>query len=200
MGSDNKYWASQLSNDLENFYNNEGLKLTGGFSLPTDLAKFKLIMYNVEMFERSKKFDLEVEAVHGDLSAKQLQDMLNDKYFNEHKILRAALNVYDRPNKSKFMDVEINTHLLIFQDLSINLPVKWIDADVMFWVVNMLKLDRNKNPAESMQLFIKETKRKKDLFLVTIIPNTRMSNSLLVFMKRNSDPDAGSLIKHSEES
>lgn len=83
FGTDNKYWPSQLSNDLENFYSNEGLKLAGAYSLSQDLTKFKLIMYHVEIFERSKKFDFEVEAIYSEIDASKMQELLNDKYFNE---------------------------------------------------------------------------------------------------------------------
>jgi hypothetical protein len=40
-------------------------------------------MYHVEIFERSKKFDLEVEAIYSEIDAIKLQELLNDKYFNE---------------------------------------------------------------------------------------------------------------------
>lgn len=191
MGTDNQYWASQLQNDLENFYTNEGLKIIGSFSHPYDLTKFQLVMYQVEIFERSKKFDLEVEAVYSGLTANKLQELLNEKYFNEHKILRNALNVYEQSGDKTVMNIKINTQLLVFQDLSKNMPKIWIDENVMFIVVNMPKLDRNKNPAESIQLFVKDIKKKRDLYLLTIIPNTRMSNSLLVFMRMDTgkEPD-----------
>lgn len=62
MGTDEKYWASQLQNDLENFYCNEGIKIMGAYSHPTELTQFKLVMYQVEMYERSKKFDIEIDS------------------------------------------------------------------------------------------------------------------------------------------
>jgi hypothetical protein len=61
MGTDEKYWPSQLQNDLENFYCNEGVKIMGGYSNPDSLTSFKLVMYQVEMYERAKRFDLEVD-------------------------------------------------------------------------------------------------------------------------------------------
>lgn len=63
MGSDSQYWASQLNTDLENIYTNDAKKVIGFYNHPEELNKFKMVLYTVEIFERCKKFDLEVEAV-----------------------------------------------------------------------------------------------------------------------------------------
>lgn len=63
MGCEPKHWADQLCTDLENMYKNNGNKVIGFYSDPAELSKFKMIMYNVEIFERYKSFDLEVENI-----------------------------------------------------------------------------------------------------------------------------------------
>jgi hypothetical protein len=199
MGTDNQHWASQLKTDLENLYENEGLKILGGYSLPRDFSKFKLLMYSVEAYERMKKFDLEVEAYHSSFEPNELQELLNDKYYNENKVLKTALNVYeidhDSPDeklkigensKKQKKPLRINTQLLIFQDMNVNTSKKEIGHDLIFIVVPMPKIDKKKDPSESIQLLIRENRRRKGLFLVAIIPKTRMSDSLLVFVKIES--------------
>lgn len=101
-----------------------------------------------------------------------------------NKILRSALNVYEHNEMDNIHGLKINSYMLIFQDLTINHLKDSIDEKVTFIVVNMPKLDRKKDATESIQLFIKEAKRRKGLYLVTIIPNTKLSTSLLVFMKK----------------
>lgn len=101
-----------------------------------------------------------------------------------NKILRSALNVYEHNENDKTHGLKINSYMLIFQDLTINHSKDAIDENVMFLVVNMPKLDRKKDATESIQLFIKEIKRRKAMYLITIIPNTKLSSSLLVFMKK----------------
>lgn len=190
MGTDKEHWPSQLLTDLENFYTNEGLKFAGGYSIQKDMTKFKIIMYSVETYERFKKFDLEVVPLYNMLKADELQEMLNEKYFKEHKILKSALNVYDDISEEGSEQVALNTQMLIFQNLKINNPKAKIDENFLFLVVNMPKFDKKKDPAESIQLFIRENRRKKNLYLVTIIPNTRISDSLLVFLKKEDDVPA----------
>jgi hypothetical protein len=103
-----------------------------------------------------------------------------------NKILRSIVTIYEHDADEAITNRKVSSHLMVFQDLTINTPSKLIAEDVMFIVVNMPKLDSKKDPSESLQLFMKDMKRKKNLYLVTIVTNTRMSNSLLVFMKKDN--------------
>lgn len=154
MGTDNTYWASQLATDLENLYWNEGLKLVGGYFKPNDLTKFRLIMYSVELYERTKRFDLEIVSVYKELDAQTLQEMLNNYYHNQNKILKCCLNIYENNEEDNVIGVKVNSHLLIFQNLNKNFQD--VDENVYFIVTNFPKLDRKKNPSETMELFINE--------------------------------------------
>lgn len=103
-----------------------------------------------------------------------------------NKILRSVLTIYEHDAEESSTNRKVSSHLMIFQDLNVNTPNSAIPEDVMFIVVNMPKLDRKKDPSESLQLFMKDMKRKRNLYLVTILTNTRMSNSLLIFMKKET--------------
>lgn len=104
----------------------------------------------------------------------------------KNKILRSVLTIYEHDAEEPPANRKVSSHLMIFQDLNVNTPSSAIPEDVMFIVVKMPKLDRKKDPSESLQLFMKDMKRKRNLYLVTILTNTRMSNSLLIFMKKET--------------
>lgn len=193
MGDDSEHWAGQLENDLENLYFNENLKITGVVSHPTNPTKFKLVMYQVEIYERTKKFDFVVEPLYDKISPTELQNHLNDKYFNEGKILRSLTTVYksDIEGDSVTSSKIIRQHLLIYQNLKVNTSSSNLDQNIMFIVVSMPKLDRKKDPSDYMQNFMKDMYRKKGLYLLSVVTNTRMSDSYLVFMRKECEGENG---------
>jgi len=160
-------------------------KVIGFYGDSENLNKFRMIMYNVEIFERHKKFDLDVEMITAegiDIDPATVQEILNDKYHNEHKLLRCVLTIFQHNEDDQFGGLKVFSHLFVYQDLKLNYDS--YDSSLGFIVVNMPKLDRKRDSTEAIELFLKEYRRSKGMYLLTIITNSKMKSSLMVFARR----------------
>jgi hypothetical protein len=103
LGSEMLTWKNQLLNDLQNFYQSEGLELIGAFNSSTAskvIAKgnltrdFNLIFYRIPHLQRSPKFPYYLEFLYEEPDAGSLTKLLNSLLLSEWVSLRTCLSVY----------------------------------------------------------------------------------------------------------
>ena len=122
MGENHEAWPSQLANDLENFYMNQGLQLIGGYSSSENQRELKFIMYNtIDNYNVTINFDLEVETLYGSINDKDFEFYLNAKYSDNKSIFITVFSINRSKNINELNeDPNLLMHIVIFQNLKLN--------------------------------------------------------------------------------
>ena len=122
MGEDCDCWASQLQNDLENLYLNQGLQFIGGYNKAGSSRELKFVMYNtMDNYNITNEFDFEVDTFYGPIENKDFESYLNDKYTKDNYMYITAFSI-DRSTSLKelLINPKLLIHIIIFQNLKIN--------------------------------------------------------------------------------
>ena len=118
LGSEMLTWKNQLLNDLQNFYQSEGLELIGALNSSNSskgkakgnlTRDFNLVFYRIPHLQRSLKFPYYLEFLYEEPDAGSLTKLLNSLLLSEWVSLRTCLSVYEQD------EGRLKCHVLVFE-------------------------------------------------------------------------------------